>query len=413
MKSLDSEGAPLQSSGSAASPPLDGIRVIDLSMFLAGPFCTQQLADLGAEVIKVEPRHGDNTRALPPHFHRGESLYFLSTNRSKKDISIDLAQPEGRAILHRLVATADVVVDNFRPGITKKLGADFATLSAINPRIVCCSISGFGQDGPYATRPAYDMIVQALSGGMSITGEPGGRAVRAGIPIGDICAGLHAVIGIQAALRERERSGVGQFIDISMLDVQIAMLSYQGVYHLFSGEVPGGQGRGHASIPTYGSFQAADERDVLICANTEKMWVALCEVLERPELSGDPRFLTNELRHAHRAELEPILVQAFAARSRTEWLHRLDARGVPCAPVNTIADALVDPQVRHRGMVQKIEHTLGGEIEVLANPIKMSRSPTAPFRSPPLFGEHTDEILRELGCPAGQIAEWRRQGLVA
>jgi crotonobetainyl-CoA:carnitine CoA-transferase CaiB-like acyl-CoA transferase len=413
MQSLKTEGTRLASRDDGSSPPLDGVRVIDLSMFLAGPYCTQQLADLGAEVIKLEPRQGDSTRLLPPHFHQGESLYFLSTNRSKKDISIDLQQAEGREILYRLVATADVVVDNFRPGIMAKLGADYETLARINPRIVCCSISGFGQDGPYASRPAYDMIVQALSGGMSITGEPGGRAVRAGIPIGDICAGLHAVIGIQAALRERERSGRGQFIDISMLDVQVAMLSYQGVYHLFSGEVPGGQGRGHASIPTYASFQAGDKRDVLICANTEKMWVALCEVLELPELPSDPRFLTNELRHTHRGELEPLLEQAFAARSRTEWLERLNARGVPCAPVNSIADALEDPQVRHRGMVGTVAHTLGGEIGVLGNPVKMSRSPGAPFRSPPLFGEHTDEILRDLGCPDAEIAKWREQGLVA
>jgi CoA:oxalate CoA-transferase len=393
--------------------PLEGVRVIDLSMFLAGPYCTQQLADLGAEIIKIEPRQGDSTRVLPPHFHHGESLYYISTNRSKKAVSIDLTQPAGREILHSLVATADVVVDNFRPGIMKKLQADYETLARINPRIVCCSISGFGQDGPYASRPAYDMIVQALSGGMSITGEPGGRAVRAGIPIGDICAGLHAVIGIQAALRERERSGQGQFIDISMLDVQVAMLSYQGVYHLFSGEVPGGQGRGHASIPTYAAFQAGDQRDVLICANTERMWVSLCEVLELPALPADPRFLTNELRHSHREALMPLLEAAFATRGRTQWLEKLNACGVPCAPVNTIADALVDPQVLHRGMVGKVEHTLGGEIGLLGNPIKMSRSPSAPVRSPPVFGQHTDDVLHDAGFSSEQITQWREQGLVA
>lgn len=393
--------------------PLEGVRVIDLSMFLAGPYCTQQLADLGAEIIKIEPRQGDSTRALPPHFHHGESMYFISTNRSKKAMSIDLTRPGGREILHSLVATADVVVDNFRPGIMKKLEADYETLARINPRIVCCSISGFGQDGPYASRPAYDMIVQALSGGMSITGEPGGRPVRAGIPIGDICAGLHAVIGIQAALRERERSGMGQFIDISMLDVQIAMLSYQGVYHLFSGEVPSGQGRGHASIPTYAAVQSGDQRDVLICANTERMWVSLCEVLELPGLPADPRFLTNEMRHTHREALMPLLEAAFAKRTRTEWLDKLNACGVPCAPVNTIADALVDPQVLHRGMVGKVEHTLGGEIGLLGNPIKMSRSPSAPVRSPPVFGQHTDEVLHDAGFSSAQIAQWREQGLVA
>ena len=413
MTSATERGAHQEIRGGGSRAPLDGIRVVDLSMFLAGPYGTQQLADLGAEVIKIEPRQGDSTRTLPPHFHQGESLYFMSTNRSKKGISIDLQQAEGRQILHRLVANADVVIDNFRPGVMKKLQADYESLASINPRIICCSISGFGQDGPYASRPAYDMIVQALSGGMSITGEPGGRAVRAGIPIGDICAGLHAVIGIQAALRERERSGMGQFIDISMLDVQVAMLSYQGVYHLFSGEVPGGQGRGHAAIPTYGSFQAGDKLDVLICANTEKMWVALCGVLGLADLPQDERFLTNEMRHRHRAELVPLLEQAFVSRSRADWLDLLSLQGVPCAPVNSIADALMDPQVRHRNMVTKLEHTLGGDIEVLGNPIKMSRSPSAPLGSPPLFGEHTDEVLRAIGYKDEDIALWRQQGLVA
>lgn len=398
---------------SESLPPLSGVRVIDLSMFLAGPFCTQQLADLGAEVIKVEPKNGDSTRALPPHFHQGESLYFLSANRSKKGVVLDLAQAEGRAILHKLVANADIVVDNFRPGVTAKLEADFATLSEINPRIVCCSISGYGQDGPYAKRPAYDMIVQALSGGMSLTGEPGARAVRSGIPIGDICAGLHAVIGILAALKERERSGKGQFIDISMLDVQVAMLSYQGVYHLFSGEVPGRQGRGHASIPTYASFQGSDDNDVLICANTERMWVALCKVLELNDLPSDVRFLTNELRHTHRDQLEPLLEQAFAYRTSAEWIERLTAEGVPCAPVNSVADALVDPQVRHRDMVCKVAHELGGEIEVLGNPVKLSRSPCAPFTSPPLLGQHTEEVLRALDYNADEIGMLKQKGVVA
>jgi CoA:oxalate CoA-transferase len=394
-------------------PPLHGVRVIDLSMFLAGPFCTQQLADLGAEVIKIEPKGGDSTRALPPHFHEGESLYFLSTNRSKKGMVLDLNQPEGRAILHKLAATADVVIDNYRPGVTKKLEADFETLSKINPRIICCSISGYGQDGPYAKRPAYDMIVQALSGGMSLTGEPGHRAVRAGVPIGDICAGLHAVIGVQAALRERDRSGKGQFVDISMLDVQVAMLSYQGVYHLFSGEVPGRQGRGHNSIPTYASFQASDGHDVLICANTEKMWVSLCEALERTDLPLDARFLTNEMRHMHRGALEPLLTEAFACRTCSDWMTRLTDLGVPCAPVNSVADALTDPQVLHRGMVRDIEHTLGGTIEVLGNPVKMSRSACAPFRSPPLLGQHTEEILLGLDYSRELVSEWRERGVVA
>jgi crotonobetainyl-CoA:carnitine CoA-transferase CaiB-like acyl-CoA transferase len=399
--------------GDRRGTALEGVRIIDLSMFLAGPFCTQQLADLGAEVIKVEPLQGDSTRLLPPHFHQGESLYFMSTNRSKKDIAIDLAHPQGREIFYKLVETADIVIDNFRPGVTTKLGIDYAALSGINPRVICCSISGFGQDGPYASRPAYDMIVQALSGGMSMTCEAGARPVRAGIPIGDICAGLNAIIGVLAALQERSRSGKGQFIDISMLDTQVAMLSYQGVYHLYSGQVPGGQGRGHAAIPTYASFLASDGRDVLICANTEKMWVALCDAMERPELVKDERFLTNELRHQHRADLEPILVAEFAARTSVQWLQRLEARGVACARVNTVAEALQDPQVRHRDMVRSVDHVLGGEISVLGNPIKMSRSVTAPFESPPLLGQHANSLLTELDYPAQQIESLRSRGVIA
>lgn len=401
--------------GTQATPgtALDGIRVIDLSMFLAGPFCTQQLADLGAEVIKIEPIQGDSTRLLPPHFHEGESLYFISTNRSKKDLALDLMSPQGRDVLYKLVATADIVIDNFRPGVTAKLGVDYATLSAINPRIICCSISGFGQDGPYAKKPAYDMIVQALSGGMSMTCEAGARPVRAGIPIGDICAGLNAIIGVLAALQERTRSGKGQFIDISMLDVQVAMLSYQGVYHLYSGEVPGGQGRGHTAIPTYASFLASDGRDVLICANTEKMWVALCDAMERSDLTRDPRFLTNELRHAHRTELEPVLAAEFAARTSIDWLERLEARGVACAPVNNVAEALQDPQVISREMVRTVAHVRGGQIGVLGNPIKMSRSVTAPFVSPPLLGQHAQDLLSELGYTEEQINSMRGDKSIA
>lgn len=380
----------------SASPPLSGLRILDLTQFLAGPFCTQILADLGAEIIKIEPHAGDPTRALPPYFYKGDSAYFLAINRSKRSLVLDLSTEAGRNIFYDLVRRADAVIEAFRPGVAKKLGAHYDAIKNINPRIVYCSISGFGQDGPYATRPAYDMIVQALSGAMSLTGEIGGRPVRSGTPIGDLNAGQSAATAILAALWERERSGVGQSIDISMLDVQVAMLSYLGQYYLISGNVPGLQGRGHMSIPTYNAFCARDGRDVLICANTERMWQQLCEALEIAELANDPRFETNERRHANRAELEPMLERAFAKYDCADLLARFHERGIPSAPVNSLAEALADPQVVHRGMVRAVEHALGGEIRLLGNPIKFSRSQDADFDSPPTLGQHTEIILREV-----------------
>ncbi len=392
-------------------PPLRGLRILDLKQFLAGPFCTQILADLGAEIIKIEPQAGDPTRFLPPHFYKGESAYFLAINRSKESVVLDLSIEPGRNVFYDLVKKADVVIEAFRPGVAKKLRADYDALKAVNPRIVYCSISGFGQDGPYATRPAYDMIVQALSGAMSLTGEVGGRPVRSGTPIGDLNAGQSAATAILAALWERERSGAGQAIDISMLDVQISMLSYLGEYYLISGDVPGLQGRGHMSIPTYNAFRARDGRDVLICANTERMWQQLCEALEIPELVNDPRFETNERRHANRAELEPMLERAFAKYNCADLLKRFHEQGIPSAPVNSVAEALADPQVIHRRMVREVPHTLGGEIRVLGNPIKFSRSAENQFNSPPTLGQHTESVLREtLGYNPTQIETLRQQG---
>jgi CoA:oxalate CoA-transferase len=396
---------------SLSESPLRGLRILDLSQFLAGPFCTQILADLGADIIKIEPRGGDPTRALPPYFYKGESAYFLAINRNKRSVVLDLSTEAGRLVFHDLVRRADVVLEAFRPGVTKKLGVAYETLKGINPRLVYCSISGFGQDGPYATRPAYDMIVQALSGAMSLTGEIGGRPVRSGTPIGDLNAGQSAATAILAALWERERSGVGQAIDISMLDVQVAMLSYLGEYHLISGDVPGLQGRGHMSIPTYNAFRSRDGRDVLICANTERMWQELCAALEMAELANDPRFATNERRHANRDQLGPILEQAFAARDCAELLERFHERGIPSARVNSVAEALTDAQVVHRRMVREVTHTLGGTIRVLGNPVKFSRSRDDDLASPPTLGQHTEAILREvLEYTSERIQALREQG---
>ncbi|MBI4528453.1 MAG: CoA transferase [Deltaproteobacteria bacterium] len=384
---------------------------MDLSQFLAGPFCAQILADIGAEIIKIEPQSGDPTRVLPPYFYKGEGAYFLAINHSKRSVILDLAVQDGRDVFYDLVRQTDVVVEAYRPGVSKKLGVDYETLKTVNSRIVYCSISGFGQDGPYATRPAYDMIVQALSGAMSLTGEIGGRPVRSGTPIGDLCAGQFAATAILAALLERSRSGMGQFIDTAMLDVQVAMLTYLAQYYLISGDVPGLQGRGHMSIPTYNAFRARDGRDVLICANTERMWQQLCQALDAPELANDPRFETNERRHANRSELLPILERAFADHESNDLLERFHARSIPSARVNSVAEALADPQVMHRRMVRDVEHTLGGTIRVLGSPIKFSRSQEADLISPPTLGQHTDLILRDLlGYSSERIEELRQRG---
>ncbi|MGE3936611.1 MAG: CaiB/BaiF CoA transferase family protein, partial [Rhodospirillaceae bacterium] len=364
----------------AATSPggaLAGIRVLDLTQFLAGPYSTQILADLGAEVIKLEAPAGDWSRTLPPHFVGDDSAYFHSINRNKKSIVVDMKLPEGIALVKRLAAKSDILMENFRPGVLDRLGLTYAALSAENPGLIWASISGFGQSGPDRDRPAYDMIVQALSGGMSMTGEPGGPAVRAGIPLGDLSAGMFAAIGALAALEERRRSGKGQFVDVSMLDCQVSMLTYQAAYHLNSGTVPGRQGRGHDSIPTYRGFDAAEGTALVITANTERMWQSLCGVLGLPELLKDPRFTLNEDRYANRDALWPVIEAAFARKPAKAWVPLLQDAGIPVAEVNNLKDALDNPQVRHRDMVLEIAAADGTQVRVVGNPVKMSRSERA------------------------------------
>lgn len=378
-----------------ARGPLAGLRVVDLTGFLSGPFGTQILGDLGAEVLKIEPPDGDNSRGVPPYFVDGESVYYLSTNRNKKSAVVDLKDPDGRRMVLDLIRHSDIVIENFRPGALKRLALDYDTVAAECPDIIWCAISGFGQDGPYRTRPAYDMIVQAYSGGMSLTGERGGTPVRAGIPIGDLTAGLYGVIAILAALERRRSTGLGDYIDISMLDCQMAMLSYQGAYYLHSDVVPGPQGRSHDSIPTYRCFTASDDIDVAVTANTERMWQGLCEVLGLDHLVADPRFATLGDRHRHRADLEPTLEQAFRARTADEWVERLTAAGVPVAPVNTLDRALADAQVVHREMVVEMTRDDGSNpVRVVGNPIKLRSMPEPLLGYPPRKGEHDDLIDR-------------------
>ncbi len=393
--------------------PLAGVRVLDLTIFLSGPFGTQILGDLGAEVIKLESPDGDPTRHLPPYFVADDSAYYLSINRNKHSIALDLKQPEGRALARRLALSCDVVVENFRPGVIDRLGLSYDDLAAEKPALIWCSISGFGQDGPYRDRPAYDMIVQALSGGMSMTGQPDGPPVRAAIPIGDLAAGMYGVIGILAALAESRGSGRGRRVDISMLDCQIAMLCYQASYHLQSGVVPGRQGRGHDSIPTYRGFTAGDGRDVVITANTERMWLSLCEVLELRDLPADPRYAANADRHRHRDTLLPLLEAAFLTRPAHEWAELLTRAGIANGVVNTLDQSLADPQVLHRQMVLDLTDAAGHEARVAGNPIKFTAAAEPPHRYPPALGADGATILHEvLGLDAASVAALLGRGIV-
>jgi CoA:oxalate CoA-transferase len=375
--------------------PLRNTVVIDLTQHLAGPFATQILGDLGARVIKVEPPDGDSTRQIGPHFVDGDSAYYLSVNRNKESICINLKADAGRDALLRLVRSADAVVENFRPGTMEKLGIGADVLRALNPKLVVTSLTGFGLDGPYRDRPAFDMIVQALGGGMSLTGEIGGKPVRSGLPIGDLCAGMNAAIATLAGLLRAAHEGIGSRVDVAMLDTQVNLLSYVASYYLTGGEVPGLQGRQHMSIPTYRAFTCGDGRDIVVTANTPRMWLGLCDALGLPELPDDERFRTGEDRREHASELAALLEPAALGFGSAELLVRLAEHGVPAAPINSVADTLADPHVRARGMV--VEQRRGGEsVWAVGDPLKISEGRAAP-RVPPRLGEDTADVLRDLG----------------
>mgnify|MGYP001569834806 CR=1 FL=1 len=392
--------------------PLQGLRVLDLTQFLSGPYATMILGDLGAEVIKVEPHGGDSARSIPPHFVGDDSAYYLSVNRNKQSVAVDMKQEAGREVVRELALRSDVLIENFRPGVARKLGLSYEELRTENPRLVWCSISGFGQDGPYRDYPAYDMIVQALSGGMSLTGEYGGLPVRSGIPLGDLAAGMFSVIGIQSALLERERTGCGKQIDVAMLDCQISMLCYQAAYHLIAGVVPGTQGRGHDSVATYRAFVAGDDVNVVVCANTDRMWEDMAGELGVAHLITDTRFKTNADRYSNRTALWPLLDAAFLQQSSGHWVERFRARAIPVGLVNTLDKALSDPHVQHRNMVLD----LGGEgrpVRVAGNPVKFvgEREPAAEY--PPRLGADTGSVLtRVLGWPQERVEALTRQGVL-
>jgi crotonobetainyl-CoA:carnitine CoA-transferase CaiB-like acyl-CoA transferase len=394
--------------------PLEHVRIADFTQFLSGPFCTMVLADLGAEVIKIEPPAGDPSRIVPPHFIDGDSAYYLAVNRNKRSIVIDLRAEQGAALARDLILASDIVIENFRPGVMGRMGLERGKLMAERPGLVWCSLSGYGQDGPYANEPAYDMIVQARSGGMSLTGMPNGSAVRSGLPIGDLTAGLYSAIAVLAALERRRQSGEGSYIDVGMLDCQVALLSYQAAYHLSSGTVPGRQGRGHDSVPTYNCFRTRDGGEVAVTAITERMWQGLARVLGLEALIEDPRFKTNRERNANRAELAPMLEAAFARLDAEDLEKRLIAAEVPAARINSVAEALADPQVRHREMVLLLSSPTGERrVSVAGNPIKIEGVPET-HAYPDSLGESSRAILDNvLKLDPERIAALFAEGIVA
>ncbi len=389
---------------------LTGARILDLSHMLAGPFGTMMMGDLGAEIIKIEPLEGDPMRLMGPHFLQGESAYFISANRSKKSMTLNLQTERGRTIFYQLVKVSDVVYDNFRPGVMHKLGIDYETLKQINPRIIACSISGFGQTGPYRDRPAFDIAIQGRSGAMSITGT-GEHPARMGIAMGDLAGGMYAAFAIAAALYHREKTGEGCFIDLGLLDCLTSLLTYVAQYFFCDGINPGPQGTEHMAIVPYQAFQTKDGY-LVAAALTEKFWQGLCRALELPHLIDDPRFITNDARRVNRAQLVPLLAEAFRQRTTDEWQARLDAESVPWGPINKIDRVVSDPQIRARRMIIELEHPTIGKLPMLGNPVKV-QGMADPHIPPPLRGQHTRQILSELlGYSPEQIAELEREQVI-
>lgn len=403
---------------------LTGLRVLDLSRVLAGPWCGQVLADLGAEVIKIErPQSGDDTRGWGPPWMKtdtgessGQASYYQSTNRGKLSVAIDLATSEGQELVRALAASSDVLIENYKAGSLARYGLDYATLAEINPRLVYCSITGFGQTGPRAEEPGYDFIIQGIGGLMSITGErddlPGGGPQKVGVAFSDLMTGLYSTVAIQAALLSRERTGVGQHIDMALLDVQVATLANQSMNYLASGKVPQRFGNAHANIVPYQVFRAAD-RDFIIACGNDSQFVALCHSIGLPHLPEDPRFRRNADRVAHRAEIVELLSAHFLGRTADEWVASIHASKVPVGAINNIAQSLEEPQVIARGLMVKIPHPRNPQFEMIGSPIKMSGTPVEYVRPAPMLGQHTDEVLGErLGLSAEQLGQLKAGGVI-
>ena len=394
--------------------PLEGVRVLDLTWVLAGPFASMILCDLGADVIKVErPPIGDVARMTAPIVN-GESCYFLSVNRGKRSMAIDLKNQAGRDLFLRLVERADVVMENFTPDTMDALGLGYDALSKRNPRLIYAATSGFGQTGPDRLRPALDIIAQGMGGIMSITGEPGGPPVRPGASLGDIAAGLFTAIGVLAALHERERSGRGQMIDVAMLDCQIAILENAFARYFATGEVPGPIGTRHPVATPFQAFPTRDGYMVLALSwGVENQWELFCVTIGLPELIDDPRFDTGPLRTEHHAELEPLLNEALTKKTTVEWVQEFDAIGLPCGPLNNVAEAAALPQVKAREMLVEVEHPRVGRFPLPNTPVKLSRTPGGVRGPSPLLGQDADEVLRELlGLDDAEIGRLREEGAI-
>ena len=383
-----------QQPGSLPSP-LDGVRVLDFSRVLAGPYCTMMLGDLGADVIKVESPEGDDTRRWGPPYQGTESAYYLCCNRNKRSLVLDFSTPRDLDIARKLALRSHVIVENFKLGMMERWGLSYEELSAENPSLIYCSISGYGRTGPDAPLPGYDYVMQGAGGIMSITGEPDGPPGKVGVAIVDLTAGMFALSAILAALRVRDLTGLGQRIDLSLLDSHLAWLANVGSNYLISGETPKRYGHAHANIVPYQAFEASDGWVVLSVGN-DRQWTRFCTVIDRPDLAADQRFATNSDRVRNRAVLVSLLEALFRTRPRSDWLSILQAADVPAGPVNTVDRALSDPQVEARGMVQTVDHPTIGPFRMVASPLKLESTPPTIRRHPPTLGEHTDEILREL-----------------
>jgi crotonobetainyl-CoA:carnitine CoA-transferase CaiB-like acyl-CoA transferase len=431
--------------------PLKGIRILDLTRMLTGDYAAMILGDMGAEIIKIEdPDGGDPLRTMPPHFLSGESAYFLSINRNKKSITLNLTKPKGQEVFYQLVSKSDVVFDNFRPGILEKLGADYLSLRKYNPRIIACSISSYGATGPYKDMPGFDLVIQALSGAMSITGEPGRDPVRMGIPMGDLAGSMFAAYSISAALYGREKTGSGCRIDLSLLDCLISLLTYVAQYYFTcsdpakagesigglpvrlpvrctqtgvrlpvqrqtgtqTGELPQLIGSGHMSVVPYRVYKTTDGH-LTVAIFVEKFWGKLCEVVGRPEFANDPKYSSTAMRLKNRAEVDKMLEERFATDTTDAWIKKLYEAGIPAAPVNTIDKVFANPQVLERNMKIEINHPKCGKYPMVGNPIKITGAPDCLTNPPPTLGQHTEEILRQiLDYKKSDIEQLKKDGII-